>query len=82
MLRTPPVAGADCRTREDPADTKPAGGDNGCERLMGGRAAPLVRLAVRMLSRPAPPPRPGAVSWWSHVHKRAFAPSIFAEARH
>ncbi|CAG4951947.1 unnamed protein product [Parnassius apollo] len=24
-------------------------------------------------------PRPGAVSWWGYVHKRAFAPSIFTE---
>ncbi|CAG4984648.1 unnamed protein product [Parnassius apollo] len=50
MRRTPPVAGADSWTREDPADIKPAGGDDGCEGLMGGRAAPLARLAVRMMS--------------------------------
>ncbi|CAG5033904.1 unnamed protein product [Parnassius apollo] len=56
MRRTPPVAGADCWAREDPADTKPAVRDDGCEGLMGGRAAPLARLAVRMLSRPAPAP--------------------------
>ncbi|CAG5006577.1 unnamed protein product [Parnassius apollo] len=36
--------------------TKPAGGDDGCEELLGGRAAPRARLAVRMLSRPAPAP--------------------------
>ncbi|CAG5033066.1 unnamed protein product [Parnassius apollo] len=56
MRRTPPEAGADCWAREDPADTKPAGGDDGCEGLLGGRAAPRARLAVRMLSRPAPAP--------------------------
>ncbi|CAG5043321.1 unnamed protein product [Parnassius apollo] len=56
MRRTPPEAGADCWAREDPADTKPAGGDDGCEGLLGGRAAPRARLAVRMLPRPAPAP--------------------------
>ncbi|CAG5043700.1 unnamed protein product [Parnassius apollo] len=56
MRRTPPVAGADCWAREDPADTKPDDRDDGCEGLMGGRAAPLARLAVRMLSRLAPAP--------------------------
>ncbi|CAG5003179.1 unnamed protein product [Parnassius apollo] len=56
MRRTPPVAGADCWAREDPADTKQAGGDDGCEGLLGGRAAPRARLAVRMLPRPAPAP--------------------------
>ncbi|CAG5015316.1 unnamed protein product [Parnassius apollo] len=40
MRRTPPVAGADCWVCEDPADTKQAGGDDGCEGLLGGRAAP------------------------------------------
>ncbi|CAG4944404.1 unnamed protein product [Parnassius apollo] len=56
MRRTPPEAGADCWAREDPADTKPAGGDDGCGGLLGDRAAPRARLAVRMLPRPAPAP--------------------------
>ncbi|CAG5036995.1 unnamed protein product [Parnassius apollo] len=57
MRRAPPVAGADCWARGDPADTKPAGGDDGCEGLLCGRAAPRARwLVVRMLSRSAPAP--------------------------
>ncbi|CAG5058715.1 unnamed protein product [Parnassius apollo] len=109
MRRAPPVAGADCWAREDPANTKPAGGDDGCEGLLGGRAALRAPwLAVRMLSRPAPwrPPGSGPLRilvksiihfcgrhltgdaqtrrrcMVGHVHKRAFAPPIFAEARH
>ncbi|CAG5042415.1 unnamed protein product [Parnassius apollo] len=50
--RRVPIAGP----AKIPADTKPAGGDDGCEGLLGGRAAPRARLAVRMLPRPAPAP--------------------------
>ncbi|CAG4954064.1 unnamed protein product [Parnassius apollo] len=56
MRRTPPVTGADYWARDDPANAKPAGGDDGCEGLMGGRAAPRAWLAVRTLSHPAPAP--------------------------
>ncbi|CAG5022196.1 unnamed protein product [Parnassius apollo] len=31
MRRTPPAVGVDCWACEDPADTKQAGGDDGCE---------------------------------------------------
>ncbi|CAG4964809.1 unnamed protein product [Parnassius apollo] len=56
MQRSPPAAGADCCVREDPADTKPSGRDDGCEGLLGDLAAPRARLAAHMLSRPAPVP--------------------------
>ncbi|CAG4964966.1 unnamed protein product [Parnassius apollo] len=57
MPRIPTVAGAVCWAREDPAVTKPVGGDDGCEGLRGVRAAPRARLAVRMLC--ARPPSSG-----------------------
>ncbi|CAG5046460.1 unnamed protein product [Parnassius apollo] len=65
--RIPPVPGTDCWASENPADTKPDGGDDGCEGLLGVRAAPHAQLAVRIscsnlcsvggqLSRPVPAP--------------------------
>ncbi|CAG4989185.1 unnamed protein product [Parnassius apollo] len=58
MRRTSLVAGADCWAPEDPADTKPAGRDDGCEGLLGGRAAPRAWLTVRMTPAPDAPWQP------------------------
>ncbi|CAG5041194.1 unnamed protein product [Parnassius apollo] len=45
-----------CRwlSREDPVDTRPSGGDDGCGGLLGDREAPRARLAAHMLPRSAP----------------------------
>ncbi|CAG5058090.1 unnamed protein product [Parnassius apollo] len=50
MRRAPPAAGAACWVREDPADTKPSGGDDGCEGLL---AEIILCIINRMASRRA-----------------------------
>ncbi|CAG5048155.1 unnamed protein product [Parnassius apollo] len=48
MRRAPPAAGAACWVREDPADTKPSGGDDGCEGLLGLPAFYTIRAATHV----------------------------------
>ncbi|CAG4959196.1 unnamed protein product [Parnassius apollo] len=80
MRGTPPVVGADCWARDDPADTKPAGGDDGCEGLLGGHAAPSARMSDRERSRSRtrngsrePAPKPPTMSR-GHSRSRSRTP--------
>ncbi|CAG4984491.1 unnamed protein product [Parnassius apollo] len=61
MRRTTPLAGTDYWAREDPAEIKPASGDDLCEKLLGGRAAPRAWLAVCIPDAPWRPSGSGSL---------------------